>query len=135
MHLSDRYLFSLRYIAFHFLISFISDFTFFKPYQFHFSLFFFHSLHRFILKLFDRNLNTCKFLIPDLNADLWHRRSISCLCMLFKIYHNPTHPLHSELPSLFHPVRETRNVVHSHSHSFSVARCSTAQYSRCLIPA
>ena len=33
------------------------------------------------------------------------------------------------------PVWETRNAVHSHSHSFSVVRCSTAQYSRCFIPA
>ena len=87
------------------------------------------------LKLFDRNLNACKFLIPDLNTDLWHRRSISCLCMLFKIYHNPAHPLHLELPSLFQPVRETRRAVNSHNHSFSAVRCSTAQYSRCFIPA
>ena len=87
------------------------------------------------LKLFDRNLNACKFLIPDLNTDLWHRRSISCLCMLFKIYHNPAHPLHSELPNLFQPVRTTRYAASSHSHSFSVVRCSTAQYSRSFIPA
>ena len=87
------------------------------------------------LKLFDRNLNACKFLIPDLNTDLWHRRSISCLCMLFKIYHNLAHPLHSELPSLFHPVLEARYAVLSHSHSFSVVRCSTTQYSRCFVPA
>ena len=74
------------------------------------------------------------FLIPDLDSDLWHRHSISCLCMLFKTYHNPTHSLHSELPSLFHPVRETRYAVTSHRHSFSVVRCSTAHYSRCFIP-
>ena len=86
------------------------------------------------LKLLDRNLNACKFLIPDLNTDLWHRRSISCLCMLFKIYHNPAHPLHSELPSLYLPVRVTRNAVNAHSHSFSAVRCSTVQYSRCFIP-
>ena len=82
------------------------------------------------LKLFDRNLNTCKFLIPDLNTDLWHRRSISCLCMLFKIYHNPAHPLHSELLSLFHPVLETRNAVHSQSHSLSVVRSSTEEHEK-----
>ena len=29
----------------------------------------------------------------------------------------------------------TGSAVHSHSHSFSVVRCSTAQYSRCFIPA
>ena len=87
------------------------------------------------LKLLDRNLNAFKFLTPDLKVDLWHRRSISCLCMLFKIYHNPRHPLHSELPNLFQPVRVTRNAVNSHSCCFSAVRCNTVQHSRCFIPA
>ena len=85
------------------------------------------------LKLFDRNLNDCKFLVPAHNTDLWHHRSISCLCRLFKIYDNPALPLHQERPSLFHAVRETRNAVKSHSHSFSVVSCSTAQYSTYFI--
>ena len=78
------------------------------------------------LNLLDRNLNACKFLIPDLSTDLWHRRSINCLCMFFQIYHSSAHPLYSELSSLFHFVRETIRAVHSHSHSFSFVRCSTA---------
>ena len=45
------------------------------------------------LRLLDKNLNAIKFLIPGLNVDLWHRRSVSSLCMLYKIYHNPKHPL------------------------------------------
>ena len=53
------------------------------------------------LKLFDRNSNAGKFLIPFLNTDFCHRRSISCLCMLFKIYHDTAHPLASEHPSFF----------------------------------
>ena len=32
-------------------------------------------------------------------------------------------------------VRETRRAVNSHSHFFSVVRCSTTQFSRCFIPA
>ena len=87
------------------------------------------------LRLLDRNLNACKFLIPDLIIDLWHRRSISSLCMLYKIFHNPEHPLHSELPNLFQPVRMTRNVANSHSLSFCPVRCNTVQYSRSFIPA
>ena len=78
------------------------------------------------LKLFDRNLNACKFLSLDLNADLQHRRSISCLCMLIKIYHNPAHSLHSQLPSMLLPVCVTRNAVNSHSHPFS---CEVQYYS------
>ena len=57
------------------------------------------------------------------------------LCMLYKIFHNPEHPLHSELPNLFQPVRMTRNVANSHSLSFCPVRCNTVQYSRSFIPA
>ena len=87
------------------------------------------------LKLLDRNLNGCKFLIPGLDTNLWHRRSVSCLCMLFKIYHNPEHPLHPELPALFQPLRFTRAAANSHCHSFMRVRCNTVQYSRSFIPA
>ena len=74
-------------------------------------------------------------LISYLIIDLWHRRSVSSLCMLYKIFHNPEHPLHSELPNLFQPVRMTRNVANSHSLSFCPVRCNTVQYSRSFIPA
>ena len=50
------------------------------------------------LKLLDKNLRCCKFLIPDLNISLPHRCSVSSLCMLYKISNNPSHPLHSYLP-------------------------------------
>ena len=83
------------------------------------------------LKLFDGNLKACNFLFPDLITSLWHCHSISC--MIFKIYHNPVHP-QLEFPSFFHPVRETRNAVNSHSHSFSVMMCRTAKYSKCFNP-
>ena len=53
------------------------------------------------LKLLDRNLQVCKFLIPNLTISLQHRRCISSLCMLYKIFHNPSNPFHSELPNLF----------------------------------
>ena len=49
------------------------------------------------LKLLDRNLNATKFLIPELEVDLWHRRAISSLCMLYKIFHNVDHPMHTLL--------------------------------------
>ena len=72
------------------------------------------------LKLLDKNLRACKFLIPNLTISLQHLRFISSLCMLYKIFHNPSHPLHSELPNLFRPKRVTRGI---------------SQYSRCFIPA
>ena len=44
------------------------------------------------LKLLDRNLQACKFLIPNFTISLQHRRFISSLCMLYRIFHNPSHP-------------------------------------------
>ena len=90
------------------------------------------------LKLLDKNLNSIKFLIPDLcenrGINLWHRRSISSLCMLYKIFHNPQHPLHSDLPNLYHPPRNTRFAVNLNSRAFSIVRCNTSQFSRSFIP-
>ena len=60
------------------------------------------------LKLLDRNLQACKSLIPNLTISLQHRHFISSLSMLYKIFHNPSHPLHSELRNSFHPRRVTR---------------------------
>ena len=54
-------------------------------------------------KLLDTNLQACKSLIPNLTISLQHRRFVSSLCMLYKTFHNPSHPLHSELPKLFRP--------------------------------
>ena len=71
------------------------------------------------LKLLDKNLRCCKFLIPDLNISLPHRRSVSSLCMLYEIFNNPSHPLHSDLLELLHLVHVTRYAFNSNSLSFS----------------
>ena len=55
--------------------------------------------------------------------------------MLYKIFHNPSHPLHAELPNLFHPRIVTRGSLSINSLSFSPMRFHTSQYSRCFIPA
>ena len=86
------------------------------------------------LKLLDTNLQACKFFIPNLTISLQHRRFISSLCMLYKIFHNPSHPLHSELPNLFRPRGVTRDFLSVNSLSFSPMRFHTSQYSRCFIP-
>ena len=44
------------------------------------------------LKLLDKNVRDCKFLIPNLAISLQHHHFISSLCMLYKIFHNPSHP-------------------------------------------
>ena len=86
------------------------------------------------LKLLDKNLRACEFLFPNLTISLQHRCFISSLCMLYKIFHNPSHPLHSELPNLFRPRRVTRGSLSINSLSFSPMRFHTSQYSRCFIP-
>ena len=58
-----------------------------------------------LLKLLDKNLRACKFSIPNLTISLQHRRFISSLSMLYELFHNPYHPLHSELPNLFRPMK------------------------------
>ena len=88
-----------------------------------------------LLKVFDKNLRACEFLIPNLTFSLQHHCSISSLCMLYKIFNNPLHPLHSELPNLFHPRRVTRGSLSINSLSFSSMRLHTSQYFRCFIPA
>ena len=89
----------------------------------------------FPLKLLDKNLRACKFLIPNLTISLQHRHFMSSLCMLYKIFQNPSHPLHSELSNLFRPRRVTRGSSSISSLSLSPMRFHTSQYSRCFIPA
>ena len=85
------------------------------------------------LKLLDKYLNAVKFLIPDLCNNLWYWHSISSLCMLYKIYHKSKHPMHSDLPSLYHPPDNTRNAVNSNSLAFSLVRVNTTRFSRSII--
>ena len=87
------------------------------------------------LKLLDRNVRSCKFLVPDLEVDLGHRRVVSSLCMLHKILHNESHPLHSELPDSFQPARFTRYALRANTRAFREVRCNTNQYKRSFIPA
>ena len=75
------------------------------------------------------------FLIPGLCVELWHRHSISSLCMLFKICHNPKHLLYSDLPGLFHPAQITRGDLSFNNFAFSVVRFNTTQFSGSFIPA
>merc|ERR1711911_334421 len=80
-----------------------------------------------------RNLLYIKFLIPDLNVNLWHRRAISSLCMLYKIFKNSDHPLHLELPSLYAPPQFTRVALNANSRAFTSMRFNTIQYSRSFV--
>ena len=60
------------------------------------------------LKLLDRVVSGASFLTGGVFAcDRAHRRSVSVLCMLYKIRRNPMHPLYGALPVPYVPVRVT----------------------------
>ena len=67
-------------------------------------------------------------------CDLAHRRSVSVLCMLYKIRRNPMHPLYGALPVPYVPVRVTRGGVIAHRYIYAPPRCRTSQYCRTFIP-
>ena len=87
------------------------------------------------LHLLDRNVRSCEFLVPDLKVDLKHRRAVSSLCMLYKIFHYPRPPLNSELPARYQPARITRYALRANSLAFTEGRWNTEQYKRSFIPA
>ena len=87
------------------------------------------------LKLLDRAFNQIKFLLPNLEIKLRHRRMVGSLSYFFKIMSNVNHPLHHHLPAPLQPTRATRHSVSLNDRSLSVNRCNTSQFSRCFIPA
>ena len=67
-------------------------------------------------------------------CDLWHRRNVASLCMLFKIGHNAGHPLHPHLPRPMAPARALRHNVRRHRHQLTPINCRTGQYQRSFVP-
>ena len=66
-------------------------------------------------------------------CDLEHRRRVSCLCMLYKIYNNPDHALRDTLVPA-QQSRFTRAASSVHGHQLVPVRCKTEQFKRCFIP-
>ena len=86
------------------------------------------------LKLVDRVISGDYFIAGGvLNCNLSHRRSVSVLCMLYKIRCNPKHPLCGALPVPHVPVRVTRGTLIAHRYTFVPPRCRTSQYRRTFI--
>ena len=87
------------------------------------------------LKLLDRVVRSAGLLAGGvLDCNLAHRRSVAELCMIFKIYSNPMHPLSAALPLPYVPARVTRGALVAHRHSFAPPRCRTSQYRRTFVP-
>ena len=86
------------------------------------------------LKLLDGSLRACKFLTPNFAVSLLHHLSISFLYMLYKIFHNPLNPLHSELPNLFYTAKGVmKGALSVTILFFSSMRFNNSQYSRYFI--
>ena len=86
------------------------------------------------LRLLDRALNNIRFIVPDVSSDLEKRRKISCLSFLYKVFHNPSHPLHAYLPAPYVRVRQTRYALAMNDHAFSDFVANTNQFSRSFFP-
>ena len=83
------------------------------------------------LRLLDRVVSGASILTGGvLECDLSHRRSVSVLCMLYKIGCNPVHPLCGALHVPYVPVRVTCGAVDR----TSVHLCASSLYRRTFIP-
>ena len=67
-------------------------------------------------------------------CDLANRRSVSVLCMLYKIRCNPMHPIYGAIPVPYVPVRVTRGAVIAHRYTDAPPRCRTSLYRRTFVP-
>ena len=87
------------------------------------------------LKLLDREVSGARFLTGGVfECDIFHRRSVAVLCMLYKIRCNPVHPFNGALPGPYVPVLVTRGTLVAHRYTYARLRCRTSQYSRTFIP-
>ena len=86
------------------------------------------------LKLLDRAVSGARFLTGGVfECGIAHRRSVSVLCMLYKIRCNPMHRLNGALPGLYMPVRVTRGALVSHRFNYALHRCRISQDCRTFI--
>ena len=87
------------------------------------------------LRLLDRVVSGASFLSGGVFACyLAHRRSVSVLCMLYKIRCYPMHSLYGALPVPYVPVRVTRGAVIAHRYTYAPPRCRNSQYRRTFVP-
>ena len=80
-------------------------------------------------------MSSIKFILSNVDVDLWHRRKMRALCLLHKMYYNDRHPLHLSLPGLAIFSRYTRQAATANSVTFSGVRFNTNQFARSFIVA
>ena len=85
--------------------------------------------------ILDRVVRSAGFIAGGvLDCNLAHRRSVTELCMLFKIKSNPMHPLSGALPLPYVAALVTLGALVAHRHLFAPPRCRTFQYRRSFVP-
>ena len=67
-------------------------------------------------------------------CSLAHRKKVSALCLLYKIYHRVDHPINGYL-NHFLAARNTRASAALGELPLVVPRCKTDQFSRSFVPA
>ena len=73
--------------------------------------------------------------IAGTQLSLDHRRQVASLCIFFKIYNNPAHPMHSRLPPPANNARRTRRERRMNSCALaSVLSPNTLQFNRSFLP-
>ena len=73
--------------------------------------------------------------IAGTRLSLDHRRRVAALCIFFKIYNSPSHPMHSRLPPPVHIVRRTRRAQRMNSRALASALSpNTLQFNRSFLP-
>ena len=86
------------------------------------------------LKLLDRVVSGASFLTGGVfECDFARRRSVAVLCMLYKMWCKPMHPLYGALPEPYVPVRVTRGAVSAHRYTGALPGCRTSLYHRIFI--
>ena len=85
------------------------------------------------LKIQDHAVSGAGFLtVGVLECGIAHRRSVTVLCMLYKIRCDPVHPLNGAIPGSFVPVRVTSGALVAHRY-YAPPRCRTSKYRRIFI--
>ena len=69
----------------------------------------------------------------SVSCDLWHRRKVASLSVIFKIDSLVDHPVRGLFPAQYVLRRPTRGALAAHSRSFEMPRSRTVQFSRSFV--
>ena len=86
------------------------------------------------LQMLDRVFNSVKFLLPT-DVKIEHRRTVAAVCILYKIFNKPEHPLYDRLPGPACPIRPTRRAQQMNSRACqSLLSRNSVQFNRSFLP-